>query len=289
MSIWTIWLASFSHSFPITNLSTSTSTRTATRSHHGGQVLLFGKKNYNKRTEAQYEEILPDGSDAWRLSSIITSTLSNANQGGVGVLPTESGYVFVTPLESKAGLERILRIKGFLGCKKPLSVLCPNLSAIETYCYGIDKRMFKLLKSHLPGPYTFVLPATTALPKMMFLDSKGGKHAWARKTLGVRIPSDPVLRYVQDELLDGMPLLVSSLPSGNDDDEEYDDDDEIDIYARQQAQLQTCDIDVGASWCTQVDFIINAGARPMDGSTIYDLTGGEATLIREGLGDLSLA
>ena len=84
----------------------------------------------------------------------------------------------------------------------------------------------------------------------------------------------------------GIPLLVSSLPN----DESYDDDDdenEEDSDDFGVAQLQSCRIHYGESWCQQVDFVVDAGERPSDGSTIYDLTG-EPTLIREGLGDLNL-
>ena len=146
--------------------------------------------------ESEYVKVQEDGSDAWRCTDI-TDLL---RRGGVGVLPTDTGYGFVTPIDSKAGLERILKIKGYEGCKKPLSLLVPDLATIDTYCLGINKSTFKLLKKNLPGPYTFILPASSNLPKMMFLDSKGKKHSWDRKSLGVRIPEDQVLHYVQEEL-----------------------------------------------------------------------------------------
>ena len=221
--------------------------------------------------ESEYVKVQEDGSDAWRCADI-TDLL---RRGGVGVLPTDTGYGFVTPIDSKAGLERILKIKGYEGCKKPLSLLVPDLATIDTYCLGINKSTFKLLKKNLPGPYTFILPASSNLPKMMFLDSKGKKHSWDRKSLGVRIPEDQVLHYVQEEL-GGTPLLVSSLPNP-------DEDDEYEGGPEGPAQLNQCQVDVGSSWCSNVDFIVDAGERPVDGSTIYDLCG-EPTLVRQGLG-----
>lgn len=232
--------------------------------------------------ETLYVEVEEDGSDAWRCADV-TDIL---RRGGVGCLPTDTGYGFVTPIDSKAGLERILKMKGYLGCKKPLSMICNDLATIDQYCYGIDRQTFKILKSAFPGPYTIILPASSQLPKMMFLDSKGGKHSWARKSLGVRMPDDPVLRYVQEEL-GGTPLLVSSVPNesfGDFDEEEKDGEDDGIIGV---AQLQSCRIDFGSSWCQQVDFVVDGGERPVEGSTIYDLTG-EPTLLREGLGDLDL-
>jgi len=229
--------------------------------------------------ETLYIECESDGSDAWRCADI-TDIL---RRGGVGCLPTDTGYGFVTTIDSKAGLERILKMKGYLGCKKPLSLLCNDLATIDQYCYGIDRQTFKTLKAAFPGPYTIILPASSQLPKMMFLDNKGGKHSWARKSLGVRMPDDPVLRYVQEEL-GGTPLLVSSVPNERSEelDEEDEDDDIIGV-----AQLQSCRIDYGSSWCQQVDFVVDGGERPLEGSTIYDLTG-EPTLLRHGLGDLDL-
>ena len=154
-----------------------------------------------------------------------------------------------------------------------MSLLCSDLSTIDEYCFGINKLVFKILKKNLPGKYTFILPAKTSLPKSIIYDSKGNKHSWKRQTLGVRIPDDPVLRYLQDELLGGMPLLVSSVPVDEEEDE----------------QLIDCVVDPGASWCRDVDFIVDAGSRPYDGSTIFDLTTKEPELVREGLGDVELA
>jgi tRNA threonylcarbamoyl adenosine modification protein (Sua5/YciO/YrdC/YwlC family) len=236
--------------------------------------------------QTQYLQVEPAGEDAWKMNPLVEIL----RQGGVGVLPTDSGYGFVTPIDAKVGLERMLRIKGLESCKKPLSLLCSDLKSVDEYCYGIDKSVFKLLKKNLPGPYTFILPAKTTLPKGIVMDIKGGKHAWKRQTLGVRIPDDPVLRYLQDELLDGMPLLVSSLPmTGNDDDGDDNDEDE-DYLSKIETQPADCQVNKEASWYNQVDFVVDAGPRPSCGSTIFDLSGtrGEPILIREGLGNLNL-
>jgi tRNA threonylcarbamoyl adenosine modification protein (Sua5/YciO/YrdC/YwlC family) len=202
---------------------------------------LFAKGGKNRSpnkisAQTKYIEVEADGSDAWRTMDLV-GILEN---GGMGVLPTDTGYCFVTSVDSKNGLERILRIKGLHTCRKPLSLLCSDIATIDKYCYGISKMVFKILKKNLPGAYTFILPASTALPKGMVFDSKGHKHSWARDTLGVRIPNDPVLRHLQDDLLLCMPLLVSSIPV----DEEMED------------QLFDCVLDPDASWCNDVDFIV---------------------------------
>ena len=201
--------------------------------------------------------------------------------GGVGVLPTDAGYGFVTPLNSKAGLERLLRLQAPNSKPMTLELLCSNMASIDEHCYGIDKQAFKILKKNLPGLYTFVLPVKTTFPKGIATNKD--------KTIGVRMPNDPVLRYLQDELLDGLPLLFAALPV-DDDDEEGEDWDDHDSTKRQQNQNQQCYIDREASWCNQVDFMVDAGPRPYEASTVYDLTRrGDPILVREGLGDLELA
>jgi len=236
-------------------------------------VPLFGKRMKYKVPsrlvgQTEYIQILNQENDAWKTMDVVELL----NKGGMGVVPTDTGYGFVTPLSSKTGLERMLRIKGFHSCKKPMSLLCSDMSTINTYCYGISKNIFKILKKNLPGSYTFILPAKTNLPNGIIFDSKGYRHSWKRQTLGVRIPNDPVLRYLQDELLDKIPLLVSSLP----------------IDDEKGKQLLNCGIDDAASWCNDVDFIIDAGPRPCVGSTIFDMTENEPQLVREGLGELQL-
>jgi len=236
-------------------------------------VTLFGKRMKFQPpsrlvSKTVYIQVQEDGDDAWKTMDV----LELLQRGGVGVVPTDTGYGFVTPLDSKTGLERLLRIKGLHQCKKPMSLLCSDLSTINTYCYGISKHLFKILKKNLPGSYTFILPAKATLPNGILFDSKGYKHSWKRQTLGVRIPDDPVLRYLQDDLLENMPLLVSSLPLDED----------------EGKQLLNCGVDEDASWCKEVDFIIDAGERPFDGSTVFDITTDEPELVREGLGQVEL-
>jgi tRNA threonylcarbamoyl adenosine modification protein (Sua5/YciO/YrdC/YwlC family) len=237
-------------------------------------------KNQQPQRVVSQTEIIhveADGSDAWKTMDLVDIL----NRGGVGVLPTDTSYAFVTPLDSRSGLERLFRIREFQTTQSttPLSILCSDLSTIDEFCLVTHKRTFKTLKSYLPGPYTFLLPSKTTNRGMLF-DARGQKHAWKRQTLGVRIPDDPILRYLQDELLDGMPLVVSSLPFGDENDTD-DDDNGMD-------RMDTSVLEPDASWSNLVDFIVHAGPRPHDGSTVYDMTLREPELLREGLGDLEL-
>lgn len=217
--------------------------------------------------QTAFVRVEADGEDAWRTMDIVDIL----QRGGLGVLPTESGYGFVCSLDSRDALDRLLRIKGQHQCKKPMSLLCSDLSTIDKYCFGIDRTTFKILKKNLPGPYTFILPAKNSLPKSIVFDSKGSKNSWKRQTLGVRIPNDPIIRYVQDELLGGVPLLISSLPA------EEDGEDEIDVL--------DSPLDPDAPWYSEVDFVVDAGLRSCDGTTIYDMTNREPELLRECLGN----
>eukprot|EP00980_Cylindrotheca_fusiformis_P025321 scaffold13478_cov132-Cylindrotheca_fusiformis.AAC.14 len=213
-------------------------------------------------------EVEADGQDAWRTMDIVDIL----QRGGLGVLPTESGYGFVCLLESKNGLDRLLRIKDQHQCKQPLSLLCNDLSTIDKYCFGIDRSIFKILKKNLPGPYAFILLAKNVVPKSIIFDSRGTTKSLKRQTLAVRISTDPVIRYVQDELLGGVPLVISSLP--------VDEEDEVELLDYR--------LDPDSFWWNEVDFIVDAGARSQEGSTIYDMTNREPKLVGESLGDAAL-
>lgn len=128
-----------------------------------------------------------------------------------------------------------------------------------------DKGLFKLLKNCLPGPYTFILRASAELPKMVYA---GGKKSWKRKEIGIRIPSDPVCQGVLEQLEE--PLLCSTVPT---------------VEGEQMVCHSPAD-NSDADWCREVDVVIEAGERPVDGSTIYDFTSGELELLREGLGPI---
>lgn len=220
--------------------------------------------------ELQYFDVERDGSDIWRADKAVRLL----SAGGCGVIPTDTSYSFVTPVSSREGIERILRIKGAESSKKPLSLLCPDLATIDKYTYGIDKQLFKMLKKNLPGPYTFILPASSDLPKMIYQD---GKKKWKRSEIGVRIPDDPICQAIVEQI--GEPLLCSSVAPDIDPDNDSD------------PAFLLCSAMEGDTWCKKVDFVIDGGERPFDGSTIYDLTdpSNSMTLLREGLGSSTLA
>ena len=210
------------------------------------------------RPALDYVRLEADGSDTWRASGALDAIRS----GGCGVIPTDTSYSFVTAVSSKEGVERILRLKGAAHRKKPLSLLCRDLATIDEFALGIDKTIYKLLRSHLPGPYTFILRASPALPKVVYHD---GNRQWKRSEIGVRIPADAVCTSLLEQLDE--PLLCSTVPTDEDSGEQL-----------------ICDLQLGETWCTSVDFVLDAGPRPLDGSTVYDLREEEPALVREGIG-----
>jgi tRNA threonylcarbamoyl adenosine modification protein (Sua5/YciO/YrdC/YwlC family) len=197
---------------------------------------LFAKRKGNKPlpkvvSQLEYIRVNQDGhDDLWKTMDIVEIL----NQGGVGILPTDTGYGLVTTVDSKAGLERILQIHK----TADLELLCADQSTIGTFCYNINKRAFTTLKKNLPGPFTFVLLASTALPRIMF----------NRQKVGVRMPNDPVLRYFQGELFQGKPLIISSsFPLNfNEYDEEMSD----------HEQVLQCGLNPDSGWCRDIDFVV---------------------------------
>ena len=232
----------------------------ATTSSHALAAAKRRKPSKPKTSEPDYVDI-QDGDVAWQCESVVQTLKS----GGVGVIPTDTGYAFCARVNEKDAVRRLLDIKGADSGKKPLALLCRDLAAIDQYTRYQSRTIFKVLKKALPGPYTFVLPASEHLPRVLL---KNGKRQWKRNTVGVRVPADAVCAAIL-EALDGEPLFCSSVPVSEDGD-----------------QL-VCHgpLDEDGSWCSLVDFVVDAGPRPIEGSTIYDLAADDGpVLVRERLG-----
>ena len=153
-------------------------------------------------------------------------------------------------------------------------MLCRDLATIDAFALGIDRPLYKLLRSHLPGPYTFILRASPALPKMVYHD---GQRQWKRAEIGVRIPADPVCAALLEQLDE--PLLCSTVPT--EEGEQLVCDELCDVLVTDER----APAEIGDTWCGSVDFILDAGPRPLDGSTVYDLRDADQPeLVREGLG-----
>jgi len=177
--------------------------------------------------------------------------------GGVAAIPTDSSYALVCRLEDKAAAETLRRIRQ-VDDKHHLTLLCRDLSELATYA-RVDNRQYRLLKLGTPGPYTFILEATKEVPRRLSHPS--------RRTIGLRVPDH---RVTQDLLAAfGEPLLATTfIPPG----ESEPLNDAEQIRARYEKVLQA---------------IVDAGACPMQPTTVLDLSGDEPVLVRQGRGELA--
>jgi tRNA threonylcarbamoyl adenosine modification protein (Sua5/YciO/YrdC/YwlC family) len=179
------------------------------------------------------------------------------HDGGVVAIPTDSSYALVCQLDDKAAVENMRRIRQ-VDEKHHLTLLCRDLSELASYA-RVDNRQYRLLKLGTPGPYTFILEATKEVPRRVSHPS--------RRTIGLRVPDHKVTQELL--ALFGQPLLATTLiPPGET--EPLNDADEI--RERFQKLLQA---------------VVDAGACPMQPTTVIDLSGAEPELVRQGRGDLA--
>lgn len=177
----------------------------------------FAKKSAavsaSKKTSAKVVQIEHPISESWKMDGI----LDILRNGGVGVVPTDTSYAFVTPINSNEGVLRLMKLKDNSGRNKPFSVLCKDFSMISYYTSSItqEKWVYKLLRTCLPGPFTFILPASKEVPKVVLDHRKHGLKTWRRKEIGVRIPDDSILQYILENM--DVPLLSGSVPGLDED------------------------------------------------------------------------
>lgn len=171
-------------------------------------------------------------------------------RGGVIVYPTGTVYGLGCDIHQKKAIERIYQIRQ-LKKDHPLSFMCPDLSKIARYAH-VDDFAYRIMKRLVPGPYTFVLKATRDVPKLLVRK---------KKTVGIRVPSDTVALALLNEL--GSPIVSTSATL---DGEILNDPD--DLHAR----------------FPHADAFVDGGWGGIEPSTIIDLTGDEAVVLREGAG-----
>ena len=174
--------------------------------------------------------------------------------GEVVVVPTDSGYALACRLEDKDALERIARIRRDSGAHH-MTLSVRDLSELGVYA-KVDNIQFRFLKSHTPGPYTFILPATREVPRRLLHEKK--------RSIGLRVPEHRVLGAILEQL--DAPILSASLVIP-DLDEPLDDPELFPDSVKRQ-----------------VDLIASAGFCEQLPSTVLDLTGEDFTVEREGLG-----
>lgn len=188
----------------------------------------------------------------------ISKVANILRKGGIVIYPTDTVYGIGCDLHSKKGVEKLLTLLGLKPNKLNLSFICHDLSQVSHYIRPITTHVFKILKRALPGPYTFLLHANNEVPKILNI---------SKKTVGVRIPKNNITLTLVKEL--GNPIISASI---KDEDEiiQYTADPEI-IFERYKKK---------------VDVVIAGNLSGVEPSTVIDLTEGDITLIRQGLGDI---
>ncbi|KAI5430716.1 hypothetical protein KIW84_035067 [Lathyrus oleraceus] len=157
---------------------------------------------FNKEGGLVYIEADPSGSDSWKLEPVVNLL----KQGAVGVIPTDTLYAIACDLTNNSAIERLRRIKN-IDASKPLSILCHSFRDIDKYTAGFPcgdgqghANLFKAVKLCLPGPYTFILMASKALPKQCIrFGTTSAKYA-SRKNVGVRMPDDAICQAILKEM-----------------------------------------------------------------------------------------
>ena len=186
---------------------------------------------------------------------------STLRDGGLVIYPTDTLYAIGCDALNVRAVERICRIKGVDPQKSKLSIVCHDLSEAGAYT-RIDNNAFKLLKRHLPGAFTFILPAGADLPKLYK----------SRREVGVRIPDNVIARTLVSAL--GNPMLTMSVrdPASDDEEPEYLTDPEL----------------IHEKFDGRVDLVIDGGIGCTEGSTVVDCTASHFTILRQGRGLIDL-
>ena len=186
---------------------------------------------------------------------LIHQVIECLQDGGVIIYPTDTIYGLGCDIKQPKAIEKICQIKNIDPQKAQLSFICSDLSHLSEYTKSIDTPLYRMLKNYLPGPYTFILPASKQVPKI--LQSK-------KSTIGLRVPDNIICQQILSAL--GNPILSTSLPG-----EMVEDYTDPEIIYKKFENL--------------VDFVIDGGIGGMTPSTMVDCTTDDWTILRHGLGD----
>lgn len=199
---------------------------------------------------AQRIEVRGNGPQPRRIDNIVAELV----RGGLIAYPTDSGYALGWRADNKKAAERVVRLRQIEG-QHHFTYLCRSISDVSRYA-KVSNWAHRLIRQLAPGPYTFVLPATTKVPR----DHRNKRPA----TIGIRIPEHKVVQAILDTIDE--PILGSSLIVPGMEEEIFDTEDLYDAVHR------------------DVDLFVDAGYCPLEPTTLLDLTGSEPVVLREGQG-----
>ena len=186
---------------------------------------------------------------------LIARVVEVLEKGGVIAYPTDTTYGIGCSILNKKGIERIYLLKQ-REKKKPFSFICSDLSEVTRYA-RVSNFAFKIMKRHLPGPYTFVLEATSVVPDLLMT---------RQKTVGIRIPDNPICLAIVSQL--GHPIITTSANRSGEE---------------PIGQPLAVEADLGK----QLDMVVDGGLLTADVSSVVSLIGDVATVLRKGVGNVS--
>ena len=218
------------------------------------QLFLYHRApSFSDFAMAQFFEIHPDNPQR----RLIQQAVAIIDRGGLVIYPTDSSYALGCHIGDKNAMERIQRIRR-TDSKHHFTLVCSDLSEIGTYA-KVDNSDYRLMKSLTPGPYTFLLRATSVVPRRL-MNPK-------RKTIGVRVPDNNIVHALLSEL--GQPIMSSTLiPPGA-------------IDALDDA------VEIRQTFEHDVDLVIDGGFCGVEPTTVISLIDGFPEIRRHGKGDIA--
>ncbi|ADR21696.1 threonylcarbamoyl-AMP synthase [Marivirga tractuosa] len=205
---------------------------------------------------AEFIKLFEENPDPRKIQQIVDLL----KDGAVIIYPTDTIYGLGCDLTNRKAIDKLCWVKDIKPGKINLSFICEDMSHISDYVKNLSTPTFKLMKKNLPGPFTFILPANSNVPKIVNAN---------KKTVGIRIPNNNIPIALVKAL--GNPLITTSIKD-NDDIVEYPTDPE-EIYE---------------SFKNLVDVVIDGGYGNNNPSTVIDCTKEPAEIVREGLGEIIL-
>lgn len=176
--------------------------------------------------------------------------------GGIVIYPTDTIYGLGCDIYHPEAIERLSRIKGITPSKAQFSFICRDLKHLSDYSKSIDNTTFRLLKRNLPGPFTFILPSSKMVPKIL-------QHK--KSTVGIRVPDNNICRHILEAM--DHPIISTSLPG-----------EQVEEYTNPEI--------IHEKFGHLVDLVVSGGTGGLVPSTIVDCTGHDPEIIRKGLGML---
>lgn len=201
-----------------------------------------------------YLNIHPENPEGRKIQHVIEAL----EKGDIIIYPTDSVYAFGCDINNKNAIEQMAKIKGIKPNKAKFSIVCEDMSQVSSFVKPMERSVYKVMNKAFPGPYTFILNASTNVPKLF-----GNK----RKDIGVRIPNHPISTEIVKAL--GRPLVTTSLH----------DDDEFLEYTTDPDQIEE-------KYRHDVPVIIDGGMGNIEASTVVDCTNNNLDIVREGIGEI---